>query len=484
MPLNNPNDPGYGVYSTEQGLVSTATPGAYQRATYIGRSTPRYHGRELTAQEEAIRRFDREQAEKKRAEARYEKLSEQAETQGEALQVYDKNSTPQGFVVYKRGIAKTDENIDWALTHTYYADYEKKITKYQETISKAGKIASDYNFQSIDPQVEQSQLASQRYSMGRGTTPKQEFDYSVARQQVYSEKLHDYATAFQESPDIIGTGTAPTKYVIGGAVKFVGDWFLESSGAVSRMAIGGDSTGGGGTGYYGASRQIKERPWETAGLGFDVVTFGGGAVYRKTAMRSLQKYGVGFFGKTSKVGKAFTYVKGKTYTPLKLQIKKISKLVPIDDAGGLGLRVTGSKVSSKGGGVATESLIAQVGKDASISLTKTSTSRAFGIGKAYKDDIVAGVGRTERLKWSSLKGGGTMISQTASQYKSPSFFAYVGQSKKVKDFTVSGGKIFMEQKRWLRKGYKKIEVPFISVTKKSKKFVDEAGDVMFGEKGK
>ena len=146
MPLNNPNDPGYGVYSTEQGLVSTATPGAYQRATYIGRSPPRNHGRELTAQEEAIRRFDREQAEKKRAEARYEKLSEQAETQGEALQVYDKYSTPQGFVVYKRGMAKTDENIDWALTHTYYADYEKKITKYQGEIIKNRFLAISDKF--------------------------------------------------------------------------------------------------------------------------------------------------------------------------------------------------------------------------------------------------------------------------------------------------------------------------------------------------
>jgi len=453
-----------GVYATEYGLVSTATPSSYRFASYRGVSRG--------AGSDTISRFDREQAARIRAEKRIFTLEKKQAGQVTELEKWDKYQTTSGFVVYKRGMDKSDANIDWGLTHNYYTAYQKKYKEYTKTRGEIGTLASKHDLQSIDPQVQQSQLASQRYSLGRGTTPKHEFDYSVARQQVSSDKLHKYATDYQKSPTIIGTGGAKTKYVIGGGIKFMGDWFLESTGAASRMSIGAE-TG------YGAKRQIKERSWETAGLGFDIAIFGGGALYRKGATKSLQKYGVGFLGETSKVGKAFTYVKGKTYTPLKLQRKKLSKLVPIDDAGGLGLKVTGWKVAPKGKGVATESIMAQVGKDASVSITQTSTSRTSAIGRTIGKNFIAGSGATQRLKWSSLRGGGTMISK----YKTPSYFAYIGQTGKFKDFSVSAGKIFMEQKRWFGKS-KRLEVPFIGATTKSKKFIDEAGGVMFGEKGK
>jgi len=472
MPLNDPNDPGHGTYLTSEGMVSTATPEAYTGP--LGRGPAQYRGRSIAAGSDPISRFNREQAAKRRAEEKYEALAKRAEEEGKALDPYEQYTSTGQFVVYKRGLPQTEENIDWVLTQTYYKDYEKKIKQYQSTVGEASQIASDHNFQSIDPKVQHSELASQRYSLGMGRTPKDEFDYSVARQTVYKDKLYDFTKKVENAPQFIGGGTTGSRRLIGGTTRFLGGWFLESSGAATRMAIGPETA-------YGAKRQIKERSWETAGLGFDIVTFGGGAVYRKGATKALQKYGVGFFGKTSKLGKVGTYFEGRVFTPLKIKMIKISEKIPIS-SGGLGLRKTGTKFSA-GKGTEVTGIALDVGKSTSISVSKTPKSRTFGWAKQTKDDVVFGMGRSEKLKLSSLKSGGTMVSKDASKYKSPSFFAFAGQTKEVGKVVISRGKVFLERKRLFRKP-EKLEIPYLSMTKKSKEFSKDAGEAMFGSRGK
>ena len=167
MPLPNPNDPGYGAYSTEAGLVSTATPEAYATATYIGRSTPRYHGRELSQQEQASRARASSEANLRR---RYETISKKE------MQIdykYSKYMTDEGFVVYHRGTDKVDKQQTQRLYQQYYKEQmvlNKQIESYQ---SAHGRYASKYDLKSYDPQEMQKREYAEALIGGRyAVTPR------------------------------------------------------------------------------------------------------------------------------------------------------------------------------------------------------------------------------------------------------------------------------------------------------------------------
>lgn len=144
MPLNNPNDPGYGVYSTEQGLVSTAFPQSYRRARYIGRSRPLYDGRELSAEEEARRRRTSEEAQLTR------KTEALAKKEKEIEEEYGQYVSDGEFAVYSRSGAYDPRRTEqkW---QEYQAEYKEYETQLESTRSYWGTLASKYNYQSGDP---------------------------------------------------------------------------------------------------------------------------------------------------------------------------------------------------------------------------------------------------------------------------------------------------------------------------------------------
>ena len=283
-----------GVYQTEYGLVSTATPRAYRFASYRGRSR-------VIGVKKQSRTQQREAAEK-----RYSKHLKTAQGQAKNIeQKYGKYFTPQGFQVKTR-----EGEYDPRQTSLLYQQYKEAYGQYEGTLSKAGEVASRYNFQSIDPKIQKQQELRSR------AASSDKFERSIAEQELRLMGARDIVmkteSTISKSPFL--------RTLMGGrsriAAREIG---LFAHGATEEV-IGGSYRL-----QLDPKKQITERKLETFGVALALVPV---AKLGKAALglKSLERRGVtaiGYLKKEDKITKAIgTAFKTPKASALEIPMKR------------------------------------------------------------------------------------------------------------------------------------------------------------------